>query len=242
VQIVILLHEGVAAAEALGPFAVLRRVPGADVRFVAVDPGLYLAHDPPVQLVANYALERVPSPLVVVIPGGFGAHAMMESRELVDWVRAVHATSTWTTAISTGSLLLGAAGVLTGLRVTGHWLTVEELEQLGARPVGGRVVEDGKVMTAIGGVSAIELALQVAERIAGGDTAKRIRAEIMIDPESFEPKQSATLLAAVRRWHREANVQPDPPAARWRRALKRLRRGSRFIVTEFDDDHQQPVG
>ena len=241
-QIVILLHEGVAAAEALGPFAVLRRVPGADVRFVAVDPGLYLAHDPPVQLVANYALERVLHPDVVVIPGGFGAHAMMESRALVDWVRAVHATSTWTTAISTGSLLLGAAGVLTGLRVTGHWLTVEELEQLGARPVAGRVVEDGKVMTAIGGVSAIELALQVAERAAGADIAKRIRAEIMIDPESFDPKQSATLLAAVRRWHREASSQPDPTPVWWRRALKRLRRGSPFIVTEFDDDHQQPVG
>jgi putative intracellular protease/amidase len=242
VQIVILLHEGVAAAEALGPFAVLRRVPGADVRFVAVEPGLYLAHDPPVQLVANDALERVPHPDVVVIPGGFGAHAMMESRELVEWVRAVHATSTWTTAISTGSLLLGEAGVLTGLRVTGHWLTIEELEQLGARPVAGRVVEDGKVMTAIGGVSAIELALHVAERIGGGDTVERIRREIMIDPESFEPKQSATLLAAVRRWHREANVQPDAPSARWRRALKRLRRGSRFVITDFDDDHPQPVG
>jgi putative intracellular protease/amidase len=242
VQIVILLHEGVAAAEALGPFAVLHRVPGADVRFVAVDPGLYLAHDPPVQLVANHALERVPHPDVVVIPGGFGAHVMMESRELVDWVRAVHATSTWTTAISTGSLLLGAAGVLTGVRVTGHWLTVEELGQLGARPVAGRVVEDGKVMTAIGGVSAIELALQVADRVAGGSTAERIRAEIMIDPESFEPKQSAILLAAVRRWHREVNGQPDPPSVWWRRALKRMRRGSRFTVTAFDDEHQQTVG
>jgi putative intracellular protease/amidase len=242
VQIVILLHEGVAAAEALGPFAVLRRVPGADVRFVAVDPGLYLAHDPPVQLVANYALRRVLHPDIVVIPGGFGAHAMMESRELVDWVRAVHATSTWTTAISTGSLLLAAAGVLTGLRVTGHWLTVEELEQFGARPVTGRVIEDGRVMTAIGGVSAIELALQVAERAAGSDTAERIRAEIMIDPESFDPKQSAALLAAVHRWHREANGRPDPPSVWWRRTLKRLRHGSRFVVTDFDDDHQQPVG
>jgi putative intracellular protease/amidase len=242
VQIVILLHEGVAAAEALGPFAVLRRVPGADVRFVAVDPGFYLAHDPPVQLVADYALERVPHPDVVVIPGGFGAHAMMESPALVDWVRAVHVTSTWTTAISTGSLLLGAAGVLTGVGVTGHWLTVEELEQLGARPLPGRVVEDGKVMTAIGGISAIELALQVVERIAGGDSAERIRAEIMIDPESFDPKQSATLLAAVRRWHREVNGEPDAVSAWWRRALKRLRRGPVFTVTEFDDEHQQPVG
>jgi putative intracellular protease/amidase len=241
VQIVILLHEGVAAAEALGPFAVLRRLPGADVRFAAVDPGPYLAHDPPVQLVANYALERVPHPDVVVIPGGFGVHAMMENRELLEWVRAVHVTSTWTTAISTGSLLLGAAGVSTGLRVTGHWLTVEELEQLGARAVAGRVVEDGKVMTAIGGVSAIELALRVAERVAGSDTAERIRAEIMIDPESFDPKQSATLLAALRRWHREASGPPDPPARWWRRALSRLRRASLFIVTDFDDDHQQPV-
>ena len=94
----------------------------------------------------------------------------------------------------------------------------------------------------IGHVSAIELALQVAERIAGGDTAERIRAEIVIDPGSFEPTQSATLLAAVRRWHREANGEPDPPSAWWRRTLKRLRRESLFVVTNFDDEHQQPVG
>ena len=241
-QIVILLHEGVAAAEALGPFAVFHRVEGTDVRFAAVDPGDYLAHDPPVLLHANYALGQVPHPDVVVIPGGFGAHAMTENRELVDWVRAVHATSTWTTAISTGSLVLGAAGVLTGLRVTGHWLTMEELERSGAHPAAARVVEDGRVMTAIGGVSAIEMALRVADRVTGGDATARIRAEIMIDPENFNPKQSAALLAALRRWHREANGQPEPPSVWWRRARKRLRHGSRFMVTDFDDDQQQPVG
>jgi putative intracellular protease/amidase len=242
VQVVILLHEGVAAAEALGPFAVLRRVHGADVRFVAVDPGHYRAHDPPVELHANCALEHVPHPDVLLIPGGFGAHALMESHELMDWIRAVHATSTWTTAVSTGSLVLGAAGVLTGLRVTGHWLTMEELERLGAHPVAGRVVEDGKVITAIGGVSAIEMALLMAGRMAGGDTAERIRAEIMIDPESFGPKQSVALVAAVRRWHREANGRPEPPSAWWRRALERLRHGSLVVVTDYEDDHQQPVG
>src|SRR5262245_26344624 len=224
-EVAIVLHEGVAAAEALGPFAVLRRLPGARMHFVAVEPGRYLAHDPPVELMATDWLGGVTQADVLVVPGGFGAHELMHEENLLEWVRAIHAGSQWTTAVSTGALVLAAAGVLDGVQVTTHWLAADEITGFGARPVPERLVEDGKVITAMGGLGAFELGLLVARHVAGDDAADEIRGAIGVDPEAFDPKQAAKLGLVVRRWCHEAEDTNGGPTSRWRRPAQRRRDG-----------------
>jgi transcriptional regulator GlxA family with amidase domain len=107
----------------------------------------------------------------------------VEDEALVDWIRAAHETSTWTTSVCTGSLLLGAAGVLEGLEATSHWLDIQELERYGARPTDRRVVEQGKVITGAGVSSGIDMALTLAAHIAGDEVAKAIQLGIEYDPK-----------------------------------------------------------
>src|SRR5437763_1707178 len=95
-------------------------------------------------LVADYSLAEAAQPAIVLVPGGFGTRPLIEDEEILDWIRAAHETSQWTTSVCTGSLLLGAAGVLRGLQATSHWLALDQLEEFGAEPTSKRVVEQGK--------------------------------------------------------------------------------------------------
>jgi transcriptional regulator GlxA family with amidase domain len=129
------------------------------------------------------ALEDIPEPEVVVVPGGWGTRALLEDDRILSWIRHAHEHSEWTTSVCTGSLLLGAAGVLDGLEATSHWLELESLAAYGAIPTSRRVVEQGKVITAAGVSSGIDMGLALAARIAGDDFAKTIQLMIEYDPE-----------------------------------------------------------
>jgi transcriptional regulator GlxA family with amidase domain len=102
---------------------------------------------------------------------------------VIDWIRSVHEQTTWTTSVCTGSLLLGAAGVLDGLKATSHWLLLDRLREFGAEPTGERVVEQGKVITAAGVSSGIDMALRLAAHVAGEDLAQAIQLGIEYDPQ-----------------------------------------------------------
>ena len=120
---------------------------------------------------------------MIVVPGGWGTRALMEDERVLGWLRAAHQTSTWTTSVCTGSLLLAAAGILDGLEATTHWMSLEVLSRYGATPVSRRVVEQGKVITAAGVSSGIDMALTLAARIAGEDVAQAIQLGIEYDPQ-----------------------------------------------------------
>jgi transcriptional regulator GlxA family with amidase domain len=107
----------------------------------------------------------------------------MHDDATLDWLRTAHESSDWTTSVCTGSLLLGAAGILRGLRATGHWLALDMLRELGAEPTGERVVEQGKVITAAGVSSGIDMALRLAEHVAGAEVAQEIQLAIEYDPQ-----------------------------------------------------------
>ena len=181
--IAILLYDRLTALDAIGPYEVLARLPGADVKFVADEPGPKRTDTGAVALSADHSLDEVPSPDVVLVPGGAGTRPLLADERVLDWTRSAHETSKWTTSVCTGSLILGAAGVLDGLRATSHWIWRDYLRAFGAEPVEERVVEDGKVITAAGVSSGIDMALHLATLEAGKEVAQAIQLGIEYDPD-----------------------------------------------------------
>jgi putative intracellular protease/amidase len=182
-EIAFVLFDRITALDAIGPYEVLQRLPGAEVKFVGKERGEYRTDTKSLALVADYALSDVRSPDILVMPGGFGTRELIEDTEVVDWVRAAHEHTTWTTSVCTGSLVLGAAGLLEGLDATTHWKELESLRQYGASPTPKRVVEQGKIVTAAGVSAGIDMALTLMARIAGDDVAKTIQLAIEYDPQ-----------------------------------------------------------
>jgi putative intracellular protease/amidase len=182
-KIAILLYDRFTALDAVGPYEVLSRLPGATVHFVAVEPGEKRTETEMLGMTADVSIDELPHPEIVVVPGGYGTRALLEDEQILSWVRGAHETSEWTTSVCTGSLLLAAAGILDGLEATTHWLEYDLLERLGARPTARRVVEQGKVITSAGVSSGIDMGLVLAARVAGDDVAKAIQLGIEYDPE-----------------------------------------------------------
>lgn len=182
-DIAVVLFDRITALDAVGPYEVLSRLPDALVHFVATEPGPKRTDRGSLALVADVGLDELPSPQVIVVPGGPGQTDVMEDDKLLDWLRTAHRTSTWTTAVCTGTLILGAAGVLEGRRATSHWLALDVLPDYGARQTLDRVVFDGKVVTAAGVSAGIDMALRLAARIAGDDVAKGIQLSLEYDPQ-----------------------------------------------------------
>jgi transcriptional regulator GlxA family with amidase domain len=182
VQIAIPLFDRVTALDAIGPYEVLSRLPGAEVLFVAAEPGPKRTDTDALALTAESRLSDVEEPEVVVVPGGAGTRDQPHD-ELLEWIQRVHQTSRWTTSVCTGALLLGAAGVLDGLRATTHWLFFDHLREFGAEPTLERVVEQGKVITAAGVSSGIDMALGLVQLSAGDDIAQAIQLSIEYDPQ-----------------------------------------------------------
>ena len=182
-EIAILTFQKLTLLDAIGPYEVLRSVPGWRVRFVAVEPGPQRADSGAVALVADHSLEDVTEPDVVLVPGGEGNRPLLGDAQVLDWLREVDRKARWTTSVCTGSLVLGAAGLLKGRRATGHWLYRERLREYGAEPVAERVVEDGKVITAAGVSSGIDMALGLVAREGGEELAQAMQLAIEYDPQ-----------------------------------------------------------
>jgi transcriptional regulator GlxA family with amidase domain len=182
VQIAIPLFDRLTALDAIGPYEVLSRLPGAEVLFVAARPGPKRTDTGALALTADRGMGEVPEPDIVLVPGGSGTRDQRHD-ELVAWIQRAHQTSRWTTSVRTGALLLGAAGILEGLRATTHWLFFDKLREYGAEPTLERVVEQGKVMTAAGVSSGIDMALRLVQLTAGDDVAQAVQLSIEYDPQ-----------------------------------------------------------
>lgn len=209
-QTAILLYDGITALDAVGPYEVLSRLPGNEVRFVATEPGPKATEDGMLSLVADHSLEETHSPEIMVVPGGFGNRRLLEDEQVLGWIREAHETSRWTTSVCTGSLLLGAAGILRGLRATSHWLSLDRMAEFGAEPTSERVVEQGKVITAAGVSSGIDMALRLVQKIAGDDAAQAIQLSIEYDPEPpFDAGSPAKAPKHIVDLVRAASEQPE---------------------------------
>jgi transcriptional regulator GlxA family with amidase domain len=182
-KVAIVVYEGLTALDAIGPYEVLSRLPGAELAFVAAQPGPVRTDNGMLTLLVERSLEEVERPDIVLVPGGPGDVVARAGGRVLDWLREADRTSTWTTSVCTGSLILAAAGLLDGRRATSHWLALEELRRLGAEAVAERVVFDGKLVTAAGVSAGIDMALTLAARIAGDTVAQAIQLGIEYDPQ-----------------------------------------------------------
>jgi putative intracellular protease/amidase len=182
-DIAILIYDRFTALDAVGPYEVLSRLPNYKVTFVAEEPGLKRTDTGRLGLGVDGTLKDFPNPEIVLVPGGPGQAALMEDGPVHEWLRGAHETSEWTTSVCTGSLILGAAGLLDGKRATSHWLALEELGSLGAEATSERVVFDGKLVTGAGVSAGIDMALALAGKIAGEELARGIQLGIEYDPE-----------------------------------------------------------
>jgi putative intracellular protease/amidase len=179
----ILLYDRFTALDAIGPYEVLSRLPGARVTFVAAERGPVVTDNGMLTILAERSLEEVREPEIVLVPGGPGEVAARAGGPALDWLRGAHKTSVWTSSVCTGSLILAAAGLLDAKRATSHWLALEQLDQMGAQAVSERVVFDGKIVTGAGVSAGIDMALALAARIAGEPVAQAIQLGIEYDPQ-----------------------------------------------------------
>ena len=201
-RIAMVVYPNLTQLDLTGPFEVLSRMPGAVVDLV----GLTLepvASDRGLVLTPTTTFADSPPPDILFVPGGPGQIEAMEDQALIDFLRRAGAAAKLVTSVCTGSLLLGAAGLLQGRRATCHWISLDKLALLGATPVKERVVEDANVITAAGVSSGIDFALIVAARLHGREVAEKIQLFIEYDPQppfdaGSADKVDAAILADVR--------------------------------------------
>jgi transcriptional regulator GlxA family with amidase domain len=182
-QVAYLLYDRFTALDVTGPHEVLNSVPDVESIFVAESAGPIRNESDTLSLVADASLDEVPDPGVIVVPGGYGTRALLQHDPVLDWIRTAHQTSEYTASVCTGTLLLAAAGLLDGKPATTHFLARELLGELGADPVSDRVVEEGKILTAAGVSSGIDMALRLVQLKYGDEVAQAVQLGIEYDPQ-----------------------------------------------------------
>lgn len=202
-QIAFLLYDRFTALDWIGPHDVLNALPDAECVTVAEQAGPVDNDQRNLEIVAAKSLEEVTSPDILVVPGGLATRAQLDNEPLLDWIREVDKTTSWTTSVCTGALLLAAAGLLEGVRATTHWLERDLLATLGAVPVADRVVEEGKMITAAGVSSWIDMALRLVQRLYGDEASQAVQLGIEYDPQppfdaGAPEKAPAEIVEAVR--------------------------------------------
>ncbi|SOX54264.1 DJ-1/PfpI family protein [Mycobacterium ahvazicum] len=183
-QIAFVAYPGFTALDMIGPYEVLRNLPGAQVRFVWHESGPITADSGVLVIGATHSLAETPWPDVIVVPGGPSTPVHARDEVLLDWLRAAHQTASWTASVCSGSVILAAAGLLEGRRATSHWLAIPMLKGFGAIPVGDeRVVRQDNVITSAGVSAGLDLAFWLAGEIGGEGRARAIQLAIEYDPQ-----------------------------------------------------------
>jgi transcriptional regulator GlxA family with amidase domain len=185
VRIAIPVFERMTALDAIGPYEVLQRIPTFDITFVGHAVGEVRTENAMLGLRADATFEELPEPEVIVFPGGVGTRPLEHDERVLDWIRRAHAGTRFTTSVCTGSVVLGAAGLLDGLTATTHWSCYRDLAAHGAEPSANRVIEhlDRRIITAAGVSSGIDMALRLVELLVDRTAAQAAQLMIEYDPQ-----------------------------------------------------------
>jgi len=185
IDVAIPLFPRFTALDGIGPYEVLQRVPDVKITFVGHEVGPVRSDTGQLGIEIDATFDEVPAPDVIVFPGGPGTRPLLEDDLVLDWVRTAHQTTTFTTSVCTGSLVLAAAGLLDGLTATTHWGARDILTRYGATPVPDRVVEhlDARIITSAGVSSGIDMALRLLELLFDRLAAEASQLMIEYDPQ-----------------------------------------------------------
>jgi cyclohexyl-isocyanide hydratase len=202
VTIGMVLFPNLTHLDLTGPFEVFGRIPGAVVRAVGLsrDP---VTSDTGIRLLPDVTIGDASGFDLICVPGGPGINAMLEHDGLLSWLAHEGRTARYLTSVCTGSLILGAAGLLRGYRAATHWMSRDLLPPFGATPVAERVVVDRNRITGGGVTAGIDFGLSVAAEIAGAEVAQRIQLMLEYDPAppftaGSPEKAGPSVAAAVR--------------------------------------------
>jgi len=191
VEIAMLIYSGMTALDLIGPQQVFGYLMGTKVHLVAKtqDP---VVSDTGVTIVPSKTFDSCPDPVdILFVPGGgTGTVKLMTDAAVLDFLQKKAAMAQYVTSVCSGSLVLGAAGLLRGYKATSHWAVREVLPLLGAEPVNARVVEDRNRITAAGVTAGIDFALRVGARLNGEDMGRGV--ELMIEYDPHPPFESGT--------------------------------------------------
>ncbi len=176
-----LIFPDVTQLDFTGPAQVLARMSGAQVHVVAETPAP-VPTDAGFQVLPTHSFEDCPQLDMICVPGGAGTAQAMQNAALLVWLRRQATGAQLVSSVCTGSLVLGAAGLLKGKRATSHWAWLDMLRSFGAEPAGERVVIDRNLITGGGVTSGIDFGLRVVELLRGLDEAERIRLYLEYDP------------------------------------------------------------
>jgi putative intracellular protease/amidase len=183
-DIVIYIYNGLTALDAVGPYEVLSRLPNANVKFVAKEKGVIVTDTHFLKLVAEYDISEIDKADILVIPGsvvGFIREA--KDKELLSWITKINLTSTWTTSVCSGSIILAATGLLKDKKATSHWGVIHLLKEYGSIPTSERYIQEDKIITAQGVSAGIDMSLYLASQIVGIEKAKAYQLFIEYDPK-----------------------------------------------------------
>ena len=232
-QIAVVLYPGFTALDFIGPYESLRNVPDAEVRFVWHEPGPVAADSGVLLVGATHSFDETPSPDVILVPGGPATMEHARDERVLEWLRRADETSTWTTSVCSGSVLLAAAGLLEGRRATSHWSCLPVLKAYGVTPVGDeRIVHEGKLVTAAGVSAGLDMGLWLTGQLAGEARAKAIQLVIEYDPQPPFDSGHLSKASAATKALATAALSVDmvrtgqlsaPVKLLWRRAVDKVR-------------------
>lgn len=216
-EILVFLFNGITALDAIGPYEVLSRLPGAHLRFVAPEPGMVRTDNQLLSLCAELGIDDARAADLLLVPGGYGTRRLERDLAVLEWLRDVDVSTRITASVCTGSLLLAAAGLLRDRRTCTHWAQRERLREHGAIAVTERWARDGKYATAAGVSAGIDLALALAEELCGRDVAEAIQLQLEYapvpprdagTPERARPEIREAVLARIAA--RDAKLESEP--------------------------------
>jgi len=193
-----------------GPYEILSRMPGGELHLVAkmLDP---VRSDRGLQIVPTTTLAACPPLDLVCVPGGPGTNDTLTDQEILDFLRRTAVSARYVTSVCTGSLTLGAAGLLKGRRAACHWLSRDMLRRFGAEPVAERVVIDGKFISGGGVTAGIDFALKVVEQLHGREMAEAIQLAVEYDPQppfdTGSPERAPAAIVALVKQRAEATIR-----------------------------------
>lgn len=184
-QVAFVLYPGLTALDAIGPYELLKFLPGVEIRFVGHKVGPVATDRGVLHLGITHSFEETPAPHLVLVPGSEAQTAVAAAdTRLTEWLKSVHQTSRYTTSVCSGAIILAASGVLSGQSATTHWAGLDSLRRFGVTPrPNERIVRAGKIWTAAGVSAGLDLALALIEDIAGQETAERIQLLVEYDPQ-----------------------------------------------------------